>query len=154
MLLPSRKRSGYEFSACEAEKKEKLRLKKQSSVDDGRRELSQLGVGDQVRVQPIDGSRQWREATVTRQLSGRSYETTDVNGRTLRRNRRMLRQSSSPKHSHRKLTFATPPQDICEEPAAPCTPPCPPALAPDDMESASETRTRSGRLVKKPMRFQ
>lgn len=177
-LIPTRRYHGYEFSKREAEKKQDARQNKLLRKHAGK-DLPQLRVGDHVRVQPIDGSKKWKEATITKQLSGRSFETSDG----LRRNRRMLRRGPSPEHSfaggsttqhHRGAPFPTqaqappPPQDPppldslhptrgSEEPGhqAALAPPHEASPLPSTNPDAEGPgiHTRSGRAVKKPARF-
>ena len=62
-------------------------------------------MGDNVRTQPLNhNEKQWNEATVSRKLTGRSYEVQMENGRTYRRNRRFLRQTRHSTHSFPKKT--------------------------------------------------
>ena len=56
------------------------------------RDLTKLSAGDNVRIQPIQsGQNEWREATVDKALSNRSYIVKTPDGRSYRRNRRQLR---------------------------------------------------------------
>lgn len=55
-----------------------------------RRSLPPLHVGDNVRMQPIDDGKEWKEATITKQLRRGSYEVSDGK-RTYRRSRTFLR---------------------------------------------------------------
>lgn len=60
-----------------------------------RRNLTRLSLGDNVRMQPIgDSKKLWEEATVSKQLSPRSYEVTTKTGSSYRRNRQQLRPST------------------------------------------------------------
>lgn len=58
-----------------------------------RKDLPPLQLGDAVRMQPIDNSRDWKEATVTQRLKSRTYEVTTRDGRNYRRNRVFLRST-------------------------------------------------------------
>ncbi|XP_014665126.1 PREDICTED: uncharacterized protein K02A2.6-like, partial [Priapulus caudatus] len=59
-----------------------------------RHDLPPLRVGDTVRMQPIQtGLKEWKPATVTKQIKSRTYEVTASNGRTYKRNRQFLRVS-------------------------------------------------------------
>ena len=56
--------------------------------------LKPLHVGDTVQMQPIQSfNKEWKPATVTKVLDNRSYEVSR-DGRTYRRNRRLLRRSA------------------------------------------------------------
>ena len=60
------------------------------------RDLTKLSAGDNVRMQPIHSSQnEWREATVDKALSNRSYIVKTPDGRSHKRNRRQL-QSKPP----------------------------------------------------------
>ena len=66
-------------------------------ADRRRHDLRPLQVGETVRLQPIvRHEKEWRPATVSRQLSSRTYEVQLPNGHTLRRNRQLLRPSRGP----------------------------------------------------------
>jgi hypothetical protein len=57
-----------------------------------RKDLKPLKPGDIVRMQPIKrGEKEWKPATVTKQLKQRTYEVKTNNGNLLRRNRQHLR---------------------------------------------------------------
>ena len=59
-----------------------------------RRDLKPLKVGECVRMQPIQaGSKQWKQATVAKQVKTRTYEVVTDNGRRYTRNRQYLRSS-------------------------------------------------------------
>jgi hypothetical protein len=63
-------------------------------ADEGRRDLRPLRPGETVRLQPIgQHQREWKPATVCRQLTSRRYEVQTQDGRLLRRNRQLLRPS-------------------------------------------------------------
>ena len=73
-------------TSAEAQKKTSMRTRSVAPM----RDLPKLQPGDGVRIQPYDGSKRWKPGRVNRQLSSRAYEV-EVEGRHLRRNRRMLR---------------------------------------------------------------
>ena len=58
-----------------------------------RKDLKPLQVGDAVRMQPIDKTCEWKEATVTQRLKSRTYNVTTSDGRNYRRNRVFLRST-------------------------------------------------------------
>ena len=63
------------------------------------RDLTKLSAGDNVRMQPIQsGQNEWREATVDKALSNRSYIVKTPDGRSYRRNRRQLRAKPPSTH--------------------------------------------------------
>ena len=83
-------------SAQEAQLKEDKRARDLNSKG---KALKQLKVGDNVRVEPYGSKKkEWDEATVSKQLTSRSYEVVTANGKRLRRNRRQLR--AIPKSTH------------------------------------------------------
>ena len=56
--------------------------------------LKPLYTGDVVRMQPTESnSKLWKQATVSKILDRRTYEVTTEQGRSYRRNRRLLRKS-------------------------------------------------------------
>jgi transposase InsO family protein len=75
------------------QQKKELKRHKRASVSRGR-DLKPLTSGQTVRMQPINGSREWKEGTVIKPLTTRSYEVA-ANGRTYVRNRRHLRARPS-----------------------------------------------------------
>ena len=72
-------------------------LKRQKTVGQGRG-LPILSPGDTVRMQPIDGRKEWREAMVVRPMSTRAYEVS-VGDKTYIRNRRHFRAAQKSSHS-------------------------------------------------------
>ena len=89
--------------AINLEKEKRKKERKSQNIADryiNRKELPPLTVGDVVRMQPIDNSKdEWKEAIVSKRLKSRSYEVT-VNGRKYRRNRRYLRSSTESRKEH------------------------------------------------------
>ena len=59
--------------------------------------LKPLSVGTPVRMQPIEGKKgkEWNQATITKQVSGRAYEVATPSGKTFRRDRQFLRVDQS-----------------------------------------------------------
>ena len=62
--------------------------------DRAARDLDFLRPGDTVRIQPMGYQKEWRSATVQREVSPRSYEVVDEQQGMYRRNRRQLRRTS------------------------------------------------------------
>ena len=134
---------------------------KRSKIADrhlNRRTLTPLHVGDTVRMQPIDDKNQrWKSATVTKELKRRSYEVTTDEGKSYRRNRQFLRKSVASQPQSQYPFIETP--ETCEN-----------ANNDSDKENSSNTiivpdatldglpdqnliQTRSGRVLKKPVRL-
>lgn len=134
-----------------------------------RQELKPLSVGDTVSMQPIQhGKRDW--TTVTKRIGDRSYEVPTPTGRPLRRNRLRLRRALTTTQyidTYDDTFYEGPPTESCPQPAEPAQltgphemlgPPTEPAQMPEPHEThitppAAESRTRSGRTVKKPDRL-
>lgn len=74
------------------------KLSKQETMSDkhiNRKSLKPLSIGDNVHMQPVQSQdKDWKPAVVTKVLDKRTYEV-ERNGRTYRRNRRLLRRSNS-----------------------------------------------------------
>jgi transposase InsO family protein len=78
------------------ELQDKKRAKWAERTGHHRRELRPLAVGEPVRLQPTaPHQREWRPATITRQLPYRTYEVVTPEGRTLRRNRQLIRPTQA-----------------------------------------------------------
>lgn len=151
-------RPSYTYSHYEAQKKEDKKLRRQGKG----RELSQLHVGSNVWIQPLrPHAREWEEATVRKRLTGRSYEVENASGQRYRRNRRFIRQTIQPKHSfpihqprgtiynHSEIERLTPDnatnrQNEMETPADQQDP---------NERPISPIQTRSGRVIRKPVRY-
>ena len=73
----------------EREELEKKKFKTSQKFSRGTH-LPRLAIGDNVRMQPIDGSREWKQATVTKILRRNSYQVS-VGQRSYRRTREFLR---------------------------------------------------------------
>lgn len=151
----------------EQERKENKRHKTMPTGTD----LRPLKEGETVRVQPLDGKKQWKEATVTKALTSRSYEV-EAGGKVYRRNRRHLRASQASTHSkppearpprsRKSATPAEPPKDT-PTPPTPLTPtrstPRVEARSPKPHMSSAHGKhtetyvTRSGRASKAPPRL-
>jgi len=59
---------------------------------DSRKTLKPLSIGDNVRMQPIDLTKEWRPAMVTKDLGRRTYEVMTPEGKSFKRNRQFLRK--------------------------------------------------------------
>ena len=127
--------------------------KQKRNYDKAAKSLPELKPGDVVRYQR---GRLWKPAVVIGKHSTPcSYNIETGNGNTLRRNRRQLRKTSEVPPS------LTPDLDdfICEDDHSPETADGPspidqPPVAPQpQMSRPTETRTRSGRVVRPPLRF-
>ena len=125
--------------------------------------MRHLKIGDTVRMTPIKSNeREWKEATVTKTLSSRSYEVETQEGRTFRRNRRFLRKSMPSTHSVPPRTKSAPrPTQV--QPSVQQEPPSQPVTQPGDKVTTHSsakpaaqdiTTTRSGRQIKMPARYQ
>ena len=144
LLKPS-----YPYSYDEAQNKEDRKLKQRGIG----RELSQLHIGSNVRVQPLrPHARELEEATIRKKLTGRSYEVEKENGQIYWRNRRFLRQTVRSTHSfprqqptataydHPEAKSLTSDKEISRE---------------NEIEAANQqpnegpVQTRSGRVIKK-----
>ena len=121
------------------------------------KELPPLSAGTPVRMQPIrTGQTEWKEATVTKQLSNRSYTVEGAEGRSYVRDRKHLRpdNSSNPKMcSPEKITVQSQDCPISK----PKSVDLPSAVLPNVADSSINSeavKTRSGRTIRKPSRYQ
>ena len=75
--------------------RDKMIHKKQTAAlrqNEHRKDLKPLKPGDNVRIQPTRlGEKEWKPATVTKQLKNRTYEVTTTDGQIYTRNRQFLR---------------------------------------------------------------
>ena len=152
-------------------KKQKM---SQQYYDRNARDLSPLRRGTPVFVQSLkkyDASK-WAQGMVADQCSNRSY-IVEIEGRLLRRNRRYLRldhtirptpststeQEGHIDGTHSRDTHVIPTNEntesreleSCEMPAVSTPRPEPVPTSP--VKTSSPVKTRSGRLIKKPLRF-
>jgi len=148
----------------------------------GTKELPPLRSGDHVRVKPEPGSKEWRAATVVQKhVLPRSY-VVEVGGQRIRRNRVALRNDSTTSHigyrkRHGNIVQQTEPEPDKTHaaptfPASPQMEPSPqeyhlkpstaeeiPAGDVPPLSDRAEAKdpplytTRSGRLIKKPIRL-
>ena len=139
---------------------------KMSSKFDSKRPLSPLKPNDVVRMQPIDGSKIWKEAQVLKPVENnpRSYIVKDNSGAEYRRDRQFLRHKpSSPITFHDLISSENiqnstsnnnNPQISCSTNKATLNSKEPPPEAislPDT--PVSPMKTRSGRVIRKPERY-
>ena len=126
-----------------------------------RPQLKPFNVGDVVRMQPINrAEKEWKEATVSKQLEARSYEVMDERGHTYRRNRQHLRHSTA----SRKIDI-TPEKSVNSEMT---NEDLNKSIATQNKSSDTENikvsspknntqnepyKTKSGRIVKQPVRL-
>ena len=160
--------------------KEKLRYQKAKQsihYNKGTKELEELRPGDIVRLQPrksVGKTAGWQQAKVEGKVDTRSYQIRTEDGRVYRRNRRHLRRTRKEQFPSRPRVPLAPPASV--------TPAVPPVVNDQEPreESASTNNnddqriqqmpvsptgemqaavpplvtTRSGRVVKTPVRFQ
>ena len=122
----------------------------------------------------LPGEKQWSQAVVSPKIAPRSYKV-EVNGRFYRRNRKQLRCTKEPlQESPYEMdeddltTSNNPPEQTQPSPAstqtkAATTPPRPQlfltpqktelSARPPQVATTTEIRTRSGRLIKPPKKF-
>ena len=107
---------------------------------DHRNEPSQLRKEDKIRMQPIGlntRNKPWKEATVKRQLSSRSYEVESKDGRTYRRDRQHLKLQKSPVTENKDIPVSDTDSDDDNF----------------DYEQLPHQRSRYGRPLRKPERY-
>ena len=131
------KPAAMEHIECETRRTENKRAKV-AERHINRRDLKSQ-VGDTVRMQPIDNTCEWKEATVTQRLKSRTYDVTTSDGRNYRQNRVFLRST------RRNSTFNS--YESLHHPAASSSYPFNiPATA--DKTVTEPYTTRSGRVVR------
>ena len=135
--------------------------------------LPELHTGDTVRVQPVRvGEKEWIPGTVESHTYPRSYDVRLRNGRILRRNRKHLRKTNEkPPECLQPAVNTETRQEHVSVPNVPGTPraedelndsnppvavPQSPVTVPQSPRSppVESTTTRSGRLIKRPARFE
>lgn len=158
----------------------KMRLKRLQSAQTlcARKTLPPLKVGDNVRMEPIDGKREWREATVTKTLPFNTYEARDGNRHFIRARKFLRKKPTSDANPQNDASETSSPQPIIVTTAdasqqlvpTPRTPipnttrdssgptehqqsQSPPTPMKDMGTTPTTTRTRSGRIVKPPIKF-
>ena len=121
------KPAAMEHIECETRRTENKRAKV-AERHINRRDLKSQ-VGDTVRMQPIDNTCEWKEATVTQRLKSRTYDVTTGDGRNYRRSQVFLRStrrnstSSSHESLHHPATSSSYPFNVprlCIERASHC----------------------------------
>ena len=151
----------------------KDRVKQAKHFDQHTKQLSELRSGDMVRMK-LPGKTQWSHAVVSSKIAPRSYKV-EVNGRFYRRNRTQLRSTKEPlKESPSEMdeddltTSNNLPEQTQLSPAstqgkAATTPPRRQlfpsprtkelSARPPQVATTTEIRTRYGRLIKPPKKF-
>ena len=133
---------------------------------ENRKPLPLLSSGDTVRMQPIDGSKIWKEATIVNQQenNARSYTVKDNNGIHYRRDRQYLRYKPSASNQQTDVSI-TSTRHSDHDASRHDTPAVPDDLDPAARDNnnkvptnASTARentlyTRSGRAINKPKRY-
>jgi len=147
-------------SATWKKTKEEKRAKIADRLDQNRRDVRELKIGEAVRLQPLrSGEREWCPATVTRQLNSRDYEVQTAEGRCLRCSRHFVRTTNAnsipkqseviiPPSTYRQEEVQVATQDTAitqEESSHDATSVHPPA---DPVENSEHYRTRTGRVSK------
>lgn len=92
--------------------KEKLERKRQKAkfyYDRHAKQLPELEIGQEVRIQPLRKNQTWKEATCVDKLSDRSYVVKSGN-EFFRRNRQFLRPAAEPSPTERRITKAGSPE--------------------------------------------
>ena len=146
---------------------EKLELKRQKAkfyYDRHAKQLPELEIGQEVRIQPLRKNQTWKEATCIERLSDRSYVVKSGN-EFFRRNRQFLKPAAEPSPTEKRST-ETGSQELevthKENPKVPKSPSKPASPKQDSVEGAvametqvplsasQKTRTRS---IRPPSRF-
>ena len=132
---------------------EKLKLKRQKAKwyhDHSTRTLPELGVGQEVRVAPLQKNETWKQGTCLEKLSDRSYLVKpEGNGQAVRRNREFLKPAE-------KATVLIPhkPVPVKESQSASNNTQ---SAVPEGKQSVAKTppavKTTRTRVVKMPSRF-
>ena len=156
--------TGYSRS-IDNDRRDRMRAIKADHLNSQRRDLIPLGVGDVVRMQPIQcWEKEWREATVTERVKNQSYIVEAKSGRTYRRNRQFLRHRnavstlvavhSDPNVMSQAEPLPTSPLRGKEavSPAVATTPQRSPETT-THMDGPDVYKTRSGRIVKPVQRL-
>ena len=145
----------------------KLSQEKQDQTNKQARNLPALEEGDTVRMQPFKlGEKRWTKGTVTARLDHRSYlvETPDGIRRRNRLHLKRTNESSNDVESMREIPEGSRETDVVHlrattEPVLPqpMTTPRAPASSPrrvSPQKDTTQNRTRSGRVVRPPRRYQ
>ena len=119
-----------------------------------------LGAGDTARIKPfIQGQKEWKKGVVVERLDERSYQVETADGSSYRRKTVHFKRTNEPPP---KLTFEESPkapsypddtgdrvhlEESFDTEEAPCSEPCKDTV---EQDLVGMTRTRSGRIVKRP----
>ena len=152
------------------EKKQNRKIDTAVRMNANRHDLKPLQPGDAVRLQPIQrGDKEWKPATVTKQLKPRTYEVKTPDGKSLRRNRQQLRHKphgecttpavgKSPNHSGQSVLNnengqkSEMPLASKNKTVAPPTPVKPDSATDNSANADAPYVTRSGRVSRPPVR--
>ena len=151
LLKPRNPLDHYEMKQLQLNQKRQQKYYNRSAHD-----LPALNVGDTVRMKPfVLGKHDWNKGKVIRRLDQRSYEI-QSHGSTYRRNRQHL-VKSPPTPTQLETTKDPAPVPLPGSQPNPNTPVANsqkghPEIKP--AKQASPVRTRSGRVIKEPVRFQ
>ena len=81
---------------------------KVTQMNQHRRDLPPLKVGQTVRMQPIDNTKEWKEGMVIEQTDSRTYQVEDGKGKKYKHNRALIRPTKkSEHHKHKATTLST-----------------------------------------------
>ena len=128
----------------------------------GTRELPELPPGNTVRMKPLptDCEKQWKKATVVKQVAPRSYEV-DLQGGVYRRNRRHFVKTKESQPLEVETQMSPPPKEIqptvlekgyvCSHPVKQAS--ASPTVSFDMTPTSPVLCTRSGRTFRAPQRF-
>ena len=106
MLLPTASSLLHsEVCTQSAEKLERKRQKATFYHDHHAKQLTELEIGQEVRIQPLRKNQTWKEATCVEKLSDRSYVVKSGN-EFFRRNRPFLRPAAEPSPTEKRSTKA------------------------------------------------
>ena len=85
---------------------------KVTQMNQHRRDLPPLKVGQTVRMQPIDNTKEWKEGVVIEQTDSQTYQVEDGKGKKYKRNRALIRPTKkSEHHKHKATTLISPPTE-------------------------------------------
>ena len=126
---------------------EKLELKRQKAKfyhDRHAKQLSELEIGQEVRIQPLRKNQTWKEATSVGKLPDRSYVVKSGN-EVFRRNRQFLRPAAEPSTTEKQSTKADSPEPEVthkEKPKVPKSPSKPASPKQGSLEETVATETQ------------
>ena len=142
---------------------EEARIKEQKRTKTSNRgDLRPLTVGDTVRMQPFDKTKEWAEGKVKEKITSRSYEV-QKDGKTYRCNRQHLRLTQPSTHSKpptsmvpKTTTVIIPTTGSDPDDKDPVANGQPRGQEPPEQQSVTKEAlptTKSGRIIRKPARF-